>query len=69
MLGGERIKLLRSHLAEGAGPPGAALDDRLTIACGAGAVRIDALQRAGRAPADAAEVLRGFAVPRGAVFD
>ncbi len=67
-LGDERIKLLRSHLAEGEGPPGAALDDRLTIACGSGAVRIDALQRAGRAPAEAADVLRGFAIPRGASF-
>lgn len=66
--GDERIKALRSRLVEGDGPPGTALDDRLTVACGSGAVRIDALQRAGRAPADAAEVLRGFMVPRGSTF-
>ena len=33
---------------EGAGAPGTVLDDRLTIACGDGAVRIVELQRAGR---------------------
>lgn len=62
----ERVKLLRSRLAEGAGAPGEALDDRLTVACGEGAVRVLALQRAGRAPVAAAEALRGFAAPRGA---
>lgn len=65
-IAGERVKLLRSRLAEGAGAPGEALDDRLTVACGEGAVRVLALQRAGRAPVAAAEALRGFAAPRGA---
>jgi methionyl-tRNA formyltransferase len=64
-IGGERVKLLRSRLAEGAGPAGVALDDRLTIACGDDAVQVTELQRAGRAPAAAGAVLRGFAVPAG----
>ena len=34
--------------AEGAGAPGTVLDDRLAVACGEGAVRLLALQRAGR---------------------
>ncbi len=38
--GPERVKVLRSTLAEGAGAPGAVLDDGLTIACGSGAVRL-----------------------------
>jgi methionyl-tRNA formyltransferase len=64
-IAGERVKLLRSRRVEGHGPPGTALDDRLTIACGEGAVQVTELQRAGKAPADAEAVLRGFPVPRG----
>jgi methionyl-tRNA formyltransferase len=36
------------------------LDDALTIACGAGAVRLIEVQRAGRKPMPVAEFLRGF---------
>jgi methionyl-tRNA formyltransferase len=62
---GERIKLLAARLAEGGGEPGVILDDRLTIACGGGALRCLQLQRAGRAPVAAADFLRGFALPEG----
>ena len=41
------------------------LDDRLTVACGDGAVRLLRLQRAGKAAMDAAAFLRGFPVPAG----
>lgn len=61
----ERIKVLRSELAEGQGPAGTILDDRLTIACGEGAVRLVLLQRAGRTPMSAEEFLRGFNLPTG----
>jgi methionyl-tRNA formyltransferase len=54
-----RIKILHCDLANGAGAPGDVLDDRLTIACGEGAIRILELQRAGKAPMKAAEFLRG----------
>lgn len=64
-IGGERVKLLGSKLAEGRGAPGEVLDDALTIACGQGAVRISRLQRAGRAAQDANAFLRGMAVPAG----
>jgi methionyl-tRNA formyltransferase len=65
-IGGERVKLLRSRLAEDSGVPGEVLDDAPTVACGKGAVRILELQRPGRAPASAAEILRGFAaIPPG----
>ena len=56
----ERIKLLRSAPAEGAGRPGEVLDDRLTVACGEGAVRIEELQRAGGKPLAATDFLRGL---------
>jgi methionyl-tRNA formyltransferase len=67
-IGGERVKLLLSEVAEGAGVPGTVLDDRLTVACGTGAVRITELQRAGRGAAPAEVVLRGFPVPAGSVL-
>jgi methionyl-tRNA formyltransferase len=54
-----RIKILRCELAEGSGEPGRVLDDRLTVACADGAIRIVELQRAGKAPMKAAEFLRG----------
>ena len=54
-----RTKILRCELTSGAGTPGAVLDDRLSIACGEGAIRILELQRAGKAPMKAADFLRG----------
>ena len=63
-----RIKALRCELASGAGAAGAVLDDRLTIACGEGAIRIVELQRAGKAPMKAADFLRGTPLEAGARF-
>ena len=42
-----------------------AIDDALTIACGAGAVRVVSLQRSGRRAMTAAEFLRGLPLPAG----
>ncbi len=63
--GPERVKILRAHLSEGAGAPGVVLDEALAIACGAGALRITELQRAGKAPMSAADFLRGARLPAG----
>jgi methionyl-tRNA formyltransferase len=60
-----RIKVLRTTRGEGSGAPGTVLDDRLTIACGKGAVRILELQRAGRQSLKAEEFLRGTPLPTG----
>jgi methionyl-tRNA formyltransferase len=57
-----RVKVLRSTTGEGAGRPGQILDDRLTIACGNGAVRLVEVQRAGKQPMPAEEFLRGTPV-------
>jgi methionyl-tRNA formyltransferase len=54
-----RVKVLRTSRGEGSGAPGTVLDERLTIACGEGAVRIVELQRAGAKPMRAEEFLRG----------
>jgi methionyl-tRNA formyltransferase len=60
-----RVKVLRTTRGEGAGTPGTVLDDRLTVACGDGAVRIVELQRAGRQAMKADEFLRGTNVVAG----
>jgi methionyl-tRNA formyltransferase len=65
---GERLKVLRSTAGEGGGAPGTALDDRFTVACGEGAVRIVELQKAGGRPMQAEEFLRGSPVRAGAVL-
>lgn len=65
---GERLKLLGSRLAEGAGAPGEVLDGSLRVACGTGAVQLTRLQRAGKGAQDAEEFLRGRAIPVGAVL-
>ena len=62
---GVRIKALRSTKGEGSGAAGTALDDKLTIACGAGAVRFTQVQRAGKQPMSADEFLRGTPVKPG----
>jgi methionyl-tRNA formyltransferase len=58
-----RVKALRSTLAQGKGVPGEALDGRLTIACGEGAVRLIQVQRAGKSAMSAEEFLRGVRIP------
>ena len=64
-INGERVKVLYAEPAEGAGLPGIVLDDALTIACGDGALKLVKVQRAGGKAMAAADLLKGFAVPRG----
>jgi methionyl-tRNA formyltransferase len=73
MAGDERLKLLRSRLADGAGLPGQVLSGQvlsgqatssgLTIACGQGAVDILLAQREGKRPARPEDLLRGMTLP------
>jgi methionyl-tRNA formyltransferase len=65
---GERLKILYAEPAKGGGAPGEVLDDKLTVACGEGALNLARLQRAGRAPMQKDELLRGFSVLHGARF-
>jgi methionyl-tRNA formyltransferase len=60
----ERVKLRRSTLGEGSGAAGTVLDDRLTVACGEGAVRLVTLQRSGGKSLPAQEFLRGATVTK-----
>lgn len=58
-VGGERVKLLRSRLAQGTGAPGEVLGG-LKVACGEGAVEVLEVQRAGGRPLPVAQALRGW---------
>jgi methionyl-tRNA formyltransferase len=62
LAGAGRVKILRTTKSSGSGPPGQVLDDKLTVACGSGAVRLVELQRAGKQPMAADEFLRGTPV-------
>ncbi|WP_424985001.1 methionyl-tRNA formyltransferase [Microbulbifer sp. S227A] len=64
-IAGQRVKLLASRCVAGAGTAGTALDDRLTIACGDGAISLLRLQRAGKGAQDSETFLRGCPVPKG----
>jgi methionyl-tRNA formyltransferase len=64
--GGETLRLLAAEPAEGSGPPGTILAPGL-VACGpgegGGALRLLRLQRPGRGPMAAADLLRGYTLP------
>jgi len=62
---GERLKVLYAVPTEGSGAAGEVLDDRFTIACGDGALRVTRVQRAGRESQKAEEFLRGFPLRKG----
>jgi methionyl-tRNA formyltransferase len=62
---GERLKILYAEPVDGQGQPGMLLDDALTVACAGGALRLQKVQRAGKSAMSAAELLKGFALPRG----
>ena len=59
---GERVKLLRSRLADAQGVPGQVLGG-FTVACGLGAVEVLEAQREGKRPMAAEDILRGAALP------
>jgi methionyl-tRNA formyltransferase len=63
--GAGRVKILRTTKGEGSGAPGRVLDDKLTVACGSGAVRLLQLQRAGKQLMAADEFLRGAPIGAG----
>ncbi|MGK6319764.1 methionyl-tRNA formyltransferase [Sphingomonas sp. DT-204] len=62
---GERVRVLAAEPTAASGPAGTVLDERLTIACGSGAIRPTLVQRAGRGVMTSDELLRGFAVAQG----
>jgi methionyl-tRNA formyltransferase len=67
---GERIRVMQVAVDPEpiALAPGTVLDDRLSVACGVGALRPLILQRPGRTALDTAAFLRGFALPPGTLL-
>ena len=65
--GAERVKVLRAAIATGSAAPGTLLDADGTVACGAGAVRLLEIRRAGKGgSASGAAFLRGARLEAGA---
>jgi len=64
-LRGQTLKVLAAIPVAGAGAPGTVLDDALTVACGAGALRPTRVQLAGRPAMDTNAFLRGHPLPPG----
>ena len=63
---GERVKLLAAEIVDAVDvAAGTVIDDRLTIACGEGAIRPTLLQRAGKPAMPAEAALRGWRVTPG----
>jgi methionyl-tRNA formyltransferase len=65
VLDGAPFKIRAAALADGGGDPGQVLDDRLTVACGEGALRLLRVQAPGRAAMAGEVFLRGRPVPAG----
>ena len=65
---GERIRVHLADVIAADGKPGEVLDEALTIACAEGAIRPTLVQRAGRGVMTSRELLRGFAIPVGAIL-
>jgi methionyl-tRNA formyltransferase len=69
-VGGERIRVHAAVELPGpaGGIPGTVLDERLSVACGEGVLRLVRLQRPGRAPLEAPAFLRGFPIHPGTML-
>ena len=68
LLDGQRLKVLTATVETGEGKPGTLLDDGLLVACGSGALRLQRVQREGRAAVDRLAFLSGQPVPVGTVL-
>ena len=62
---GERVKILAAERSDASGAAGIVLDDRLTIACGTGALRPTLVQRASKPAMSTRDLLNGRPIPAG----
>lgn len=65
LAGNDVLKVLDAMPEPGRGESGEVLDGALLVACGEGALRLLRVQRPGRAPMAAADLLRGWPMPPG----
>lgn len=66
---GEAIKILNAEYIPAQAPAGTVIDDRLTIACGEGALRPAIVQRPGKRAMSTQEMLQGFTIAPGSVVE
>lgn len=64
-----RVKVLRAEVTQGSGKPGETLDDKLTVACGQGALTLIEVQRQGKTPLSGRDFLRGLNIAPGTHLD
>ena len=64
-VGGTRIKVLAVKTTKAAGTPGTVIGEPLIVACSDGALELTLMQREGKSPMTAGEMLRGFPIPPG----
>ena len=69
LLNGERFRILSAGIEAQGGAPGAIVDDRLLIGCGADSIRPIMIQRAGKGAMGVEELLRGYPIPAGTKLD
>lgn len=69
LLNGERFRILSARVEAQGGAPGAIVDDRLLIGCGADSIRPIMIQRAGKGAMGMEELLRGYPIPAGTKLD
>lgn len=65
---GERIRILCADAVGGEGVTGTFVDDRMTIACSEGLLRLNRVQRQGRSPLHPVDLTLGWPVPAGTVI-
>jgi len=68
-IGGRRVKIHLAEVVDGQGQPGEVLNDKLTIACGKGALQLLSVQPAGKSRMSVDDFLRGATVPVGSILD
>ena len=60
-----RFKILKAKFADFNGKPGLVIDDKLTIACGSGSVKVLEIQKEGKKPQSTKEFLLGSKIQEG----
>ena len=63
-----RFKILKAKFADFNGKPGLVIDDKLTIACGSGSVKVLEIQKEGKKPQSTKEFLLGSKIQEGFYF-
>ena len=66
---GERIRVLEARPVSGSGPAGTVIRAPLVVACGCDAIEFIKVQRPGKAPLSAQDMLRGHAIGTGSVLE